>query len=56
MKTISKRNTLSLEKFQIAKLNNLNNIMGGKKGEHEAAEEDETYTIPTNTFPTTIGG
>lgn len=56
MKTISKRNTLSLEKFQIAKLNNLHSIMGGAANKEE---EDATLTTTdtwTTMDQTLIGG
>ena len=58
MKTISKKNTLSLEKFQIAKLNNLHSIMGGKANNaNEEEEEDSSSTDTWTTMnPTPIGG
>jgi hypothetical protein len=61
MKTISKRNTLSLEKFQIAKLNNLHSIIGGRANNAENTnEEEENPSTTTDTWttmdPTPIGG
>lgn len=51
MKTISKKNTLSLEKFQIAKLNNLRNITGGRaENNDEQTEEETTTTLWTTTM------
>ena len=51
MKTISKNTKLSLEKFQIAKLHNLNTIMGGaKKDENESARFTTTDTWTTLTY------
>ncbi|MFC4634992.1 hypothetical protein ACFO3O_13810 [Dokdonia ponticola] len=51
MKTISKKNTLSLEKFQIAKLNNLRSIKGGiANNNEEETQEEDTTTIWTTTM------
>jgi hypothetical protein len=56
MKTISKRNTLSLKKFQIAKLNNLNTIVGGKAAPNNTSDnEEENFPTTTDTW-TTLGG
>ena len=63
MKTISKRNTLSLEKFQIAKLNNLHRIIGGAANNaNNTNEEEENPSTTTDTWttmdpiPAPIGG
>ena len=63
MKKISKKNTLSLEKFQIAKLNNLHRIIGGKANNvdspdspEEENEETTTGQWTTITKDPTIGG
>ncbi|GEM_PF-6574770 len=53
MKTISKKNTLSLEKFQIAKLNNLHNIIGGIANHNNAQGTQEEDTSDTTTIWTT---
>jgi hypothetical protein len=50
MKTISKNTKLSLEKFQIAKLQNLNTIMGGAKDENESQRFTTTDTWTKLTF------
>jgi hypothetical protein len=53
MKTISKSNTLSLEKFQIAKLNNLHSIMGGRgNNTNNTNEEEENPSTTTDTWTT----
>ena len=52
MKTISKRNPLRLEKFQIAKLNNLENINGGAANVVEIEENEiqpSTFACSTDT-------
>lgn len=59
MKTIRKTHKLNLEKFQISKLNNLHNIIGGRANnpnveEEEEEKEENTTTIWTTT--NTIGG
>ena len=59
MKTISKTTTLRLEKFQIAKLNNLSSIIGGNAN-NSKHEKTKTHggTIRTSggdTFTTTGG-
>ena len=56
MKTISKTTKLSLEKFQIAKLNNLNAILGGANAAGASKEEDDKNQSTTDTWTTTFGG
>ena len=63
MKTIRKTTTLRFEKFQIAKLTNLNTIIGGKAFNNNSSDNEEEELPPTtgDTFPptittTTIGG
>ena len=68
MKTIRKTTkTLNFQKFQIAKLNNLSSIMGGRavtKNSSEGEEEneeiptttDETFPTTTHTTTNTVGG
>ena len=59
MKTISKTPKLNLQKFQIAKLNNLNTIIGGKANAHletrTTDNEEEEFPTTTDTW-TTLGG
>jgi hypothetical protein len=50
MKTISKNTKLSLEKFQIAKLHNLNTIMGGANDDNESEGFTTTDTWTTLTY------
>lgn len=47
MKTISKNTKLNLEKFQIAKLQNLTTILGGAKADDEAEGLTTTDTWTT---------
>lgn len=54
MKTTRKKHTLSLEKFQISKLNNLRSIIGGKANNNSEEEEEneESYSTTTDTWTT----
>ncbi|MEP0262583.1 hypothetical protein [Dokdonia sp.] len=63
MKTFKKTNVLSLEKFQIAKLNNINSIRGGAANNannvnntEEEGESEDTITITTTWQVNPIGG
>lgn len=50
MKTNAKNTKLNLEKFQIAKLNNLNSIIGGAKTDNGNRESTSTDTWTTLTL------
>ncbi|WP_299685165.1 hypothetical protein [uncultured Dokdonia sp.] len=51
MKTNAK-NTLTLEKFQIAKLTNLKSIIGGKANNTNNTQEEENEESPSTTTDT----
>ncbi|WP_299685167.1 hypothetical protein [uncultured Dokdonia sp.] len=50
MKTNTKNTKLNLEKFQIAKLTNMNSIVGGAKTDNTKKESTSTDTWTTLTF------
>jgi hypothetical protein len=55
MKTISKTTKLNLQKFQIAKLNNLTTITGGANANNLKEDQEEDFPTTTDTW-TTLGG
>ncbi len=54
MKTISKKNILNFEKFQVAKLNNLQTVIGGSKLGNSNKETQRTQS--TDEWTTTTHG